>query len=200
MDGKERPRRPMLSPDAEKLSRETDIDPAARRDAAHASAASVLRAGRDGAVDVRTLLELEQTVGLEELCGMWRDTDRASLPSTLWTLYLLRAWCHRAGPDVVRLWHAGRPHAEVAAAVAGLPPVPTDAEVGAFADSLLAGVFAGDLSTSLHRAAGFFRVIAAARADLPDTGHAAPELGFGALTTAQDLERAADAWHAGALH
>ncbi len=195
----ERRRRPLLVSDLTRMFG-ADPDPAARRVTAHESAASVLRAGRARDVELRALLELEETVGLDELGELWRGSDRASLPATLWTLYLLRTWCYRQGEDVARLWQSGQAHAEVAAAVAGLPEDASARDTAAFCDALLEGVFHGDLPTSLQRGAAFFRVIAAARADLPDTGHAAPELGFGALGTADDLDRAAAAWQAGALH
>lgn len=200
MSEAQRPSRPVLASDLSRLAGAMEHDPGVRRDTAHESAASVLRAGRANDVDLRALLELEETVGLDELGELWRHTDRASLPATLWTMYLLRTWCHRRGEDVCRLWQVGTPHAEVAAAVAGLPAAPTPADAATFADDLLEGVYRGDLPTSLQRAAGFFRVVAAARADLPDTGHAAPELGFGALGTAEDLDRAAADWRAGVLH
>lgn len=192
-----RPRRPLLGADLVHLHPATGPDPATVHDAAHNSAATVVRAARDGQADLPELLHLADTLGLDEMALLWRASERSSLPCTLWTLYVLRSWCHHAGQDVAQLWQRGLPHAEVAAAVAGLPDTPTGSQLAAFADALLEGILLGDQSATLHRAAGFFRVIATGRADLPDTGHAEPELGFCALSTADELDRAAAASQAG---
>ncbi len=193
-----RPRRPLLGADLVHLFPTTGSDPATLHDAAHDSAATVVRAARDGLADVEALLHLADTLGLDEVALLWRDSDRASLPATLWTLYALRCWCYRHGQEVALLWERGLPHAQVCAAIAGLPEQPSAVEIATLSDALLAGVLLGDQAATLHRAAAFFRVIATGRADLPDTGHAEPELGFCALSTAEDLDRAAAASRAGA--
>jgi hypothetical protein len=200
VEGTPRQRRPLLRADLSHALSCAGGDPAARHDAAHETAARVLAAGRTGAVDLGTLLHLADSVGLDELGALWRAAAPGSLPATLWTLYLLRAWCHRRGEEVARLYRCGRVHAEVAAAVAGLPEGPSGADAAAFADALLTAVFGGDLGTSLQRAAAFCRVVAAGRGDLIDVGGAPPEIGFGGLDAAASLDRAAAAWRAGSLH
>lgn len=196
-----RPRRPLPRADLSRALSSAASDPAVRHDTAHDTAALVLEAGRSGTADLRCLLELGDSVGLDELAALWRRAEPGSLPATLWTLYLLRTWCRRHGADVVRLYRAGRPHAEVAAAIAGLPEPAGDDDVARFADELLAAVFRDDLGTSLQRAAGFCRVVAAGRGDVagtPDSDSA--HLGFGGLDAAAALDRAAAAWRAGSLH
>ncbi len=195
-----RARRPVLRADLSTALSAAASDPAVRHDTAHETAARVLEAGRTGVTDLDTLLELGDLVGLDELGTLWRHTEPGSLPATLWHLYLLRTWCCRQGQDVARLYTAGRPHAEVATAVAGLPDAPGPEEVGRFADELLSAVFAGDLGTNLERAAAFCRVVAAGRGELGSGRGASPEIGFGGLDAAAALERAAAAWRTGTLH
>lgn len=200
MDREQRPRRPLPRADLSSALSEASADPASRHEAAHDTAALVLEAGRSGTADLATLLELDESVGLDELAALWRRAEPGSLPATLWTLYLLRAWCRRHGGDVVRLYEAGRPHAEVAAAIAGLPEAAGPDDALHFVEELLEAVYRDDLGTSLQRAAALCRVVAAGRGALTCSGKDSPQLGFGGLDAADALDRAAAAWRRGLLH
>ena len=199
----DRPRRPTLRADLSEALACDSNDPAARHERAHATARAVLAAGRSGTAESASLVTLGDTVGLDELAELWRHAEPGTLPATLWALYLLRAWCHRSGAEVARLYQAGRRHAEVADVIAGVPEAPEGADMARLADTLLADVFSGDLGTSLERAAAFSRILAAGRGEetrLGGDGTSPGELGARALEVAAQLERAAAAWRAGSLH
>lgn len=200
----ERPRRPALTADLSRVLHEVGGDPAQRLEAAHATAGAVLEAGRSGRADTQVLIGLADVVGLEELADLWSAAEPASLPSTLWKLYLLRTWCHRHPRDVTRLFRAGSAHAEVAALVAGLPAHPGPEDVPRFGDALLRGVYDGDPADALERAAAFCRVAAAGHGDDVDSTDVDPWAsalrGARILTTAAHLDAAAAAWRAGGLH
>ncbi len=164
------------------------------------TAAAVLDAGRIdglGPVELDSLVQLADTVGLDTLRALWRGAASVSLANSLWTLYLLRSWCTSGGPEVVRLWKLGEPIAAADAVVAGVAGlVDTDA-VAALADTILAGAFTGDFAVALERAAAVFRVLAAGRRELAE-----PELRLADRNdqAAAALAAAAKQWRAGTLH
>ena len=177
-------------------------DPAARTTAAHATADAVLRAGRSGSDPQVTsrLVALVETVGLDELAELWRDSPEDTLPGTLWQLYLLRTWVRRDGVEAARLYDAGRGVAEVSSAVAGVAEPPGPAEVAALGDAVLTSAFEGDFAVALERAAAFCRVVGAGRAYLADevadeqSASDQTRLASGNIRMAECLERSAALW------
>lgn len=193
-------RRPLLRAVPPAIDRTTD--PAGRLIAAEASAAALLAAGHAPGADVDQLVALGDEVGLDALAMLWARAESGSLPGALWAVYALRAWCRARPTEVSRLASAGRPHAEVAASVAGLPAVVGPDDVRALGDDVVRAVVARELPTALHRAAALARVLAAGWGATGDD--AVPEepaqaqaewaqavLGARLLTTADSLDRAA---------
>jgi hypothetical protein len=170
------------------------------------TAAAVLRAGRGagsgaGGVDTE-LVCLPDLVGIDTLAQLWRHADPVSLPGVLWTLYLLRQWCHVQPEQVWRFWRAGAPLAAADAVVAGLPDAPSEDDLGRAADAIVGGVFDGDPAVALERAAALFRVLATGRRDLAETAaDAAAEIDRALRNdrAAADLTVAAGKWRDGAL-
>lgn len=160
----ERPaHRPHLHADlTELIDAATSYEPQRRAEVASSTAEAVLRAGRSGEGSWE-LVALAETVGLDTLAELWRDAEPVSLAGSLWSLYLLRQWCHANPADVARLWRAGAPLVPADAAVAGLVSPPSDADVTTGADAILAGAYRGDFAVALERAAALFRVSAAGR-------------------------------------
>ncbi|WP_165368107.1 hypothetical protein, partial [Phytoactinopolyspora endophytica] len=159
------PRRPSLRGDMPNLP--GDPDPADRIALAHATAAAVLNAGRAEDASAGTterLVRLADQVGLDELAELWRESGAATLPGTLWSLYLLRSWVHRNGEEAARLFTAGQEVAEVSMAVAGVGQPPGPREVATLGDAVLSRAFDGDFAVTLERAGAFCRVIATGRA------------------------------------
>src|SRR4051794_16425049 len=174
--------------------------PQARAEVAAATAAVLVQAGRapsedePGAGD--RFVALADRVGIDTLAALWREADPVSLPGALWALYLLRQWCRSSGDEVTRLWRAGEPLAPAEVAVAGVGDYADVAAVQRVADSVLAGVYRGDLAVALERAAAFFRVVAAGRRSMGGDAQHGPD----GADLAERNDRAASALAAAARH
>lgn len=197
----DRPDRPLLRSEWSDLP--GDPDPADRTMIAHATAAAVLRVARDSGSDperTRRLIGLADDVGIDDIAALWCDAGAATLPGTLWSLYLLRTWVHRDGIEAARLFAAGQRVAEVSTVVAGVADPPGPREVAKLGDAVLTSAFDGDFAIALERAAAFCRVVAAGRAhladDCPDEDESFRQtrLADGNLRMAQELEHAAALW------
>jgi hypothetical protein len=199
-----RPHRPVLAADVERLAvSAAEGEPYARLELAHATAAAVVEAGRGDVEPGERMVRLADTVGLDTLAQLWRDAAADSLPGALWTLYLLRTWCTNNGEEVARLYRAGRGLAPVDEVVAGVHDDADPSAVAGLADSVLTGVYGGDLAVALERGAAFFRVVAAGREHLADEGPGGADEVRRATrnrTCAESLSRAARGWRAGTLH
>lgn len=175
--------------------------PQTRAEIAAATAALLVRAGREGSGADDRFVDLADQVGLDTLAELWRDAEPVSLPGALWALYLVRQWCRTRAEEVVLLWRAGEPLAPADAVVAGVAPLADAESVARMADDVLTGVYRGDFAVALERTAALFRVLAAGRRDLarPDD---ADERGRAERNdrAAADLSAAARLWRAGALY
>lgn len=193
------PRRPSYQEPAALEALGERIDPIADLQAAHESAAALLRAGRaadDPAVTQR-LVALVDEIGLPTLADLWAARPAHSLPGAVYRLYLVREWI-RSDPDAVaREYAAGVRSTEASHAVAGAEP-PGPEEVRRVADEILRGAFTGDFALALERASAFCHVVVSGRAELArrstDLGRA------GRLQQlARDLSTCARLWRAGTL-
>jgi hypothetical protein len=198
-----RPRRPALFGPAALDTFDSGNDPAARAEAAHATAAAMVEAGRsteDPQVTER-LVRLVDDHGLDTIAELWSGRPACSLPGALWRLYVVREWVRRDSVGVAGDYVAGRRLAQVADVIAGVAEPPGPEELRALVDAVLTGVYAGDLDVALERAAAFCRVVSAGRAvlaqDLADQACLELTQRAAALSdTAGDLEAAARAWRA----
>jgi hypothetical protein len=202
MSERDRPRRPTLLGPAALQSLGGGYDPAKAAEVAHATAGAVVEAGRqaqDPDVSAR-LVGLLDEVGLDTLAELWADRPARSLPGALWRLYALREWVRVDPAGSAADFAAGRHAADVARVVAGAAEPPGPDAIRELLESILGGVFRGDLAVALERAGAFCRVVAAGRAfradDVPDA-----ELAEGLTRrsasiqrTAEDLEAAAGLW------
>jgi hypothetical protein len=199
------PTRPVLAADVERLATgSAEGDPYARLELAHATAAAVVGAGRteDESATGR-MIALADTVGLDTLAELWRDAEPDSLPGALWSLYLLRTWCMRHSDEVARLYRAGRGGAPVDEVVAGVGAEADPEAVRGVADTVLRGLYDGELDVALERAAALFRIVGAGRewhAAEDASGDAERERAGRNREAAAALARAAESWRAGTLH
>lgn len=204
MTDRARTPRPVLVADVERLAAgAAQGEPYARLELAHATAAAVVEAGRAAYDGDDRMLRLAETVGLDTLSQLWRDASPDTLPGALWTLYVLRTWCLNHGEEVARLYRAGRGLAPVDEVVAGVHDDADPHAVASLTDSVLTGLYGGDLAVALERGAAFFRVVAAGREHLAADGPAgADELRRAERnrSCADSLQRAARGWRAGTLH
>lgn len=193
-----RRQRPLLSARVEALAEAAaGGEPMARLELAHATAAALVDAGRgDAGPETSRLVDLAETVGLDTLSELWRDSPPDSLPGALWALYLLRTWTDRQGEAVARMYRAGRAYAPVDEVVAGVAEDADVDAVRALASSVLTGAYRGDFDVALERAAAFFRVVASGRRELDGSEAALAERNE---RCADGLQRAATAWRDGTL-
>jgi len=138
------------------------LDPALRVEAAHSTAAALVRHGREGGDSGLTarLAAFADENGLEEIADLWANCPPDTLPGALWRVYALRAGIRRDPVGMARAFDEGRRRAPVDEAVAGVGEPPGPQEVEALADVVLAGAFTGDLAVALERAGAFCRVVA----------------------------------------
>ncbi|MFW7415563.1 hypothetical protein [Demequina sp. SO4-18] len=197
-------RRPAMLDMEEAEQIEGDIDPADRGLIAHETALALVsqaRAAQDPELTQR-LVRLVDEEGIDTVAMMWSKAGAHTLPGALWRIYMLREWVKHEPRAVARSYHHGVHAAHVRHAIAGVEDPPGPHEVQALADSVLSGVFSGDLAVALERAGAFCRVVAtgAAYEAESDDGHndrRAHETSVRAaqlLRTGEDLERCAAMW------
>lgn len=198
-----RPRRPALFGPAAMDSLSGAPDPADLAEAAHATAAAIVDAGRsaDDPELTARLVRLVDDHGLDTIADLWAGRPPRSLPGALWRLYLVREWVRRDPVGASVDYRAGQPVAQVPHVVAGVAQPPGPDEVRALADAVLTGVYAGDLDVALERAGAFCRVVVAGRAlraddECEDDASMLTRRAASLQQTAEDLEAAARAWRA----
>lgn len=185
-------------------------DPAEQSRVAHATASALLeraRSDESGAVTER-LLAFASEHGIDEIAELWSHAPARSLPGALWRLYLLQVAIRSDASLTALLYERGRVELHTAdAAIAGAPSPADPAELVDLVDAILRGVFRGDFSVALDRAAAYCRVQASGSTHTADDyeqtePQRASDLTRRALrlsTYAEDLSASAAAWRRGAL-
>ncbi|MGN6610404.1 MAG: hypothetical protein ACTHLJ_01385, partial [Angustibacter sp.] len=99
-----RPRRPALFGPAALDTFASGTDPEALAEAAHATAAAIVDAGRrsDDPDLTSRLVRLVDDHGLDTIADLWADRPARSLPGALWRLYVVREWVRRDADDAAR--------------------------------------------------------------------------------------------------
>ena len=117
-------------------------DPETIRELSHTSAAALLdrvHHTEDPEVVARVLTLVDHE-GVDVIAELWSHAEPDSLPGVLWRL--------------------GEPTVTSASVIAGVNQAPTEEDIAATADSILAGAFTGDFAVALDRAAVFTDVVA----------------------------------------
>ena len=181
--------RPMTPGDRFFEAIEAGADPAAVAEAADRAAAIIVRGARDADQEVvgERLLHLAETEGIETIAEVWSGAPADSLAGCLWRLYLLRQWVYADPVGVAHQFEAGRAHAPVAGAVAGVADPPGPNELKTMIDHVLRGIAVSDFADVLFRAAAFAHVVATGRAVLDGPAAEASRM----RTLADQLESAA---------
>ncbi|MGO2682694.1 DNA-directed RNA polymerase subunit beta [Microbacterium sp.] len=153
--------RPVRRPSAafDNLVGSDDSAEAAR--VAHATASALLTRAREdeSGESAERLIAFTAEHGIDDIAELWATAPAVSLPGALWRLYLLQLAIHSDPQTSALLYERGRvelPSAD--AAVAGAPVPASPEELVALIDTILRGVFRGDFSVALDRAAAFCRV------------------------------------------
>lgn len=187
-----------------------DLDPEARAQVAHTTAAALVHHGRAEAADpqvVARLVALVETEGLDLIASLWSQSPPTSLPGALWRLYVLREWVRRDPQTVADRFRQGVAAAPVQGAIAGVVDPPGPDDVRDAADAVLSGVYTGDLAVALERAGALCHVLATGTAfdadhlDVLDPDHADRTTRSAAslARTGDELVACAALWRAGHL-
>ncbi|MBO3142046.1 hypothetical protein [Dermatophilus congolensis] len=195
-----------LSSEAFDSFAQDELDPAIVSAIAHDTAAALVRAGREATDPATTtrLVGLIDEIGIEIVAELWAGQAARSLPGALWRLYALKEWIRRDPIGASTEYREGLRFADVAAVVAGVACPPGPEELRTMIDSILRGVFDGDLAMALHRAGAFCRVIAAGRAahlthEDPNDSRKHADQAAAMLNTGEDLDTCAGMWRRGDL-
>ncbi len=202
-------RRPAMLDMEEAEQIEGDIDPADRGLIAHETALALVSKAREASDPELTqrLVRLVDEEGIDTVAMMWSKAGAHTLPGALWRIYMLREWVKHDADAVARSYHHGVNAAHVRHAIAGVEDPPGPREVQTLADSVLSGVFSGDLAVALQRAGAFCRVVATGAAFEAESddgihdrrAHQTAMRASQLLRTGEDLERCAAMWNEGRL-
>jgi hypothetical protein len=164
-------------------------DPALRSEVADRCARLLVRGAHDTDDEqvVARVVTLGDSEGLDTLASLWAGSPADSLAGCLWRLYLLRQWVYADPVGVAHQFEAGRAHAPVAGAVAGVADPPGPDELKTMIDHVLRGIAVSDFADVLFRAAAFAHVVATGRAVLDVPAAEASRM----RTLADQLEAAA---------
>lgn len=166
-----------------------------------------VRQGTDPTV-VERVVGLASGDGLHDIAELWAGQTAHSLAGVLWRLYLLRRVVEadpEGSADLFRRGASAAPTIDPVVAGAAEPVTPN--AIIELCDTILRGVFTGDLGAALDRAASYCRIMALGAAELADARDAHDDAHAGELTTralryssfGQDLATGARRWRDGTL-
>ena len=157
---------------------------------------------------VERVLKLAAGSGIDDIAELWSGAGSHSLAGVLWRMYLLRRIVDADPEGTVQLFRSGQSASvTIDQIVAGAAEPVNPESIVELCDTLLRGIFTGDLAVALERAASYCRVMSLGAAsmadsrDLIDDAHAA-ELTTRALryaTFADELHAGARRWRDGTL-
>lgn len=188
-----------------------DNEPDAARQLAQETSWALLarvRAGADAGVVDRVVRLAASEHGIDDIAELWADSSPHTLAGQLWRIYLLHRVAERDPEGTAELFRFGiQVTTTIDPVIAGVVEPVTPASIRTLCDSILRGVFTGDLAIALDRSASYCRVMslgAAALADdreLFDEDHASVltkrALRYSAL--ANELHAGARRWRDGSL-
>lgn len=166
-----------------------------------------VRQGADADV-VERVVGLAAGSGIDDIAELWAHQGAHSLAGVLWRLYLLRRVASADPDGTADLFRRGASVAvTIDPAVAGAAEPVTPNSITELCETILRGVFAGDLAVALDRAASYCRILSLGAADLADDRDQHDDDHAAQLTTrslrystlAQELHAGARRWRDGTL-
>lgn len=157
---------------------------------------------------VERVVQLASGDGIDDIAELWADAGSHSLAGQLWRIYLLRRVVASDPEGAAEIFRFGLVAAQtIDPVVAGVAEPIEPESIAALCDTILRGVFSGDLAVALERASSYCRVMslgAAAIADERDSfddEHAAEltRRAFRYASFADDLRAGARRWRDGTL-
>ena len=146
-------------------------DPAQILRVAHNTARALVNRARenDDPEVLARLIAYTDDHGIDAIAELWARSSPRSLPGALWRIYLIRLLIRQDPVGTSMLFQRGSEVLHTIDTVVAGAPMPTGPdEITELADEILRGVFAGDFSIALDRAAAFCRICAAGATSLAD--------------------------------
>jgi hypothetical protein len=146
-------------------------DPAQILRVAHDTAHALVNRARDNDEPevLERLIAYTDDHGIDAIAELWARSSPRSLPGALWRIYLVRLLIRQDPAGTSLLFQRGSEVLETIDTVVAGAPMPTGPdEITELADEILRGVFIGDFSIALDRAAAFCRVCAAGATSIAD--------------------------------
>jgi hypothetical protein len=146
-------------------------DPAQILRVAHDTAHALVNRARenDDPAVLDRLIAYTDEHGIDAIAELWARSSPKSLPGALWRIYLVRLLIRQDPVGVSMLFQRGSETLQtIDTVVAGVPMPTGPEEITELADEILRGVFTGDFSIALDRAAAFCRVCAAGATSVAD--------------------------------
>ncbi|CAG7622828.1 hypothetical protein ACFPZL_08205 [Leucobacter soli] len=163
--------------------------------------------GADPAL-VDRVVKLAAGSGIDDIAELWADAGQHSLAGQLWRIYLLHRIAEGDPEGTADLFRIGQENSRsIHPVVAGVAEPVSPDSISALCDTILRGVFAGDLAIALERASSYCRIMALGAASLADDRDPLDAEHAGRLTTralhytsfADDLHAGARRWRDGTL-
>jgi hypothetical protein len=177
-------------------------DPAQILRVAHDTAHALVRRARenDDPAVLDRLVAYTDEHGIDAIAELWARSSPRSLPGALWRIYLVRLLIRQDPDGTSLLFQRGSEVLHTIDTVVAGAPAPTGPEeITELADEILRGVFIGDFSIALDRAAAFCRVCAAGATSIADDADFISDERAAALTARADrFATTADEFAAGA--
>jgi hypothetical protein len=146
-------------------------DPAQILRVAHDTAHALVNRARenDDPEVLERLIAYTDDHGIDAIAELWARSSPRSLPGALWRLYLVRLLIRQDPAGTSLLFQRGSEVLETIDTVVAGAPMPTGPdEIIELADEILRGIFVGDFSIALDRAAAFCRVCASGATSIAD--------------------------------
>ncbi|MBN9613469.1 MAG: hypothetical protein J0H64_08440 [Actinobacteria bacterium] len=146
--------------------------------------------------------------GIDDIAELWASSGAHSLAGQLWRIYLLHRVASNDPEGTAELFRIGRAGAPtIHPVVAGVAEPVSPESIAELCDTILRGVFTGDLAIALERASSYCRIMSLGAASLADDRDLADDAHAGQLTTralryagfADDLHAGARRWREGSL-
>lgn len=157
---------------------------------------------------VERVLKLASEEGIDDIAELWSTSGAHSLAGQLWRIYLLRRIVAVDPEGTADVFRAGQTAIlTIDPIVAGVAePIAPDS-IAELCDTILRGVFTGDLSLALERAASYCRVMSLGATRIADDRDEIDEAHASELTNralryssfANDLRAGARRWRDGTL-
>lgn len=149
---------------------------------------------------VERVVRLAAGAGIDDIAELWASAGAHSLAGQLWRIYLLHRIAVNDPEGTAELFRIGRiADPTIHSVVAGVAEPVNPDSIAQLCDTILRGVFTGDLAIALERASSYCRIMSLGAASLADDRDATDDEHAAQLTTrALRYASFADELHAGA--